>query len=487
MYKLTLAEVQHLLETHNLLQKVPAPSPNVAQTFTHLSYDSRDVTPQTLFFCKGAKFHIRSLKEAEVAGVTTFLSEVDYPTHGTLLLVTDIQVAMAVIASHFYQQPQAQLKLIGITGTKGKTTTAYFVHSILNHTFPQQVALFSSEETCVNGRDFKSSTLTTPEALVLYQQLAQAVESGLTHVVMEVSSQAYKTKRVFGLTFDIGIFLNISPDHISPVEHATFEEYFDCKKQLLYNSRSIIFNQDSLLQDEDLPTVSRQSYGRTQGDFRVHSLENTRDFSIQSQEDQLTQHYGLSMLGEFNHENAAAAILASQQLGATEAEIRTALLHAHVPGRMNLLEKHNGAFIFIDYAHNYLSISSLGKFAKKLRPHGRLIFVTGSVGGKALSRRADIGAALSEYADVIFLTSDDPDFEQPQAIANEIAATVKSSMIPCSFIEDRQSAVQQAIQLAHPEDTVLLIGKGTEQSMKVKGKQQPYLGDFDVALPYTKQ
>src|SRR5699024_1222613 len=149
--------------------------------------------------------------------------------------VSDVRKAMAVIAREFYQWPQNKLKLIGVTGTKGKTTTAYLLKDILQYTTNHKTALLSSIEISVDGKNFVDAHLTTPESLDLYRMMAEAVENGMSHLIMEVSSQAYKLHRVYGLHFDVGFFLNISPDHIGPLEHPSFEDYFYCKRQLLVN------------------------------------------------------------------------------------------------------------------------------------------------------------------------------------------------------------------------------------------------------------
>jgi len=151
-----------------------------------------------------------------------------------------------------------------------------------------------------------------------------------------------------------------------------------------------------------------------------------------------------------------------------------------VPGRMNLLEKSNGAYIFVDYAHNYLSIHSIGSFAKELRPQGKLIIVTGSAGGKALSRRPDIGKALSECADIAILTSDDPDFEDPADIAKEIKDYIKNPQVQVQWERDRLKAVTRAFEQARSQDTVVIAGKGTETMLKYRGKEIFYEGDFQI-------
>ena len=191
--------------------------------FDQLSYDSRKSTKDTLFFAKGLNFKKEYLTDLEAA---FYVSEFDYEVALPAIIVTDVKRAMALIAANFYKFPQNKLKTLALTGTKGKTTSAYFAKSILDKMNGGKTALLSTAQTTLDGQNYFKSELTTPESLDLLEMMAKALENGMTHLVMEVSSQAYKTERVYGLTFDVGVFLNISPDHIGPVEHPTLEDYF---------------------------------------------------------------------------------------------------------------------------------------------------------------------------------------------------------------------------------------------------------------------
>lgn len=485
MYSLSLNDLYTLLEAHHLLKsekKVTAPL-----HFTHLSYDSRDVEGETLFFCKGQNFKAEFLQTVIAQGVHFYLSEKHFESTGFEILVTDIREAMALIAQKFYGNPQDQLFKIGITGTKGKTTTAYLLRDILKHALKTPVAMFSSEETTIDGVTMQPSQLSTPEALVLYQQMAEALANGATHLVMEVSSQAYKTKRVFGLEFEIGIFLNISPDHISPIEHPTFEDYFACKRQLIQHSKQMILNHDSkyydiLANDCQKKNIPFFSYGHKEGTYVIKDDVEPHQFILENENDPFAINgtFKLGIFGDFNHENATAAIFAAHLSGVKQADMQKSLSQTQIPGRMNLLQKVNGAYIFVDYAHNYLSIHALGAFAKELRPAGRVIIMTGSAGGKALSRRPDIGRALSEVADIAILTSDDPAFEDPADIIQEIHTHLTNPRVKVYEELDRTQAVTTAFKMAQPEDTVILAGKGTEQMMKVCGQEVPYEGDHAI-------
>ncbi|KAF1304593.1 UDP-N-acetylmuramyl-tripeptide synthetase [Candidatus Enterococcus willemsii] len=487
MYTITTNELYNLLIEHDLLKDTAIPSVNKNTVFRYLSYDSRDIQENTLFFCKGMNFKEALLADAVEKGVTHYVSEVSYNVTAEAILVKDIRETMAIVAQAFYRQPQNSLYKIGITGTKGKTTTAYFIKKIFDDAFDAKVALFSSEETTLDGTTFTASKLTTPEALDLYKQMATAVEAGVTHLVMEVSSQAYKTKRVHHLTFETGIFLNISPDHISPIEHATFEEYFTCKQQLLLNSKQMIINHESdhyaeLQEICETHAIPYYTFGKAGSDYYIEEMDNPRQFQLTGHPDTLhvDGEYQLAQFGTFNHDNAAAAILTAGLAKISTASIQKSLPTSHVPGRMNLLEKANGAYFFVDYAHNYLSIKAMGDLARDLRPNGRVIIVTGSAGDKAQSRRPDIGRALAECADVAIITSDDPGFEEPEMIAKEILATLDNSAVEIHVELDRSKAVTLAFSMAQSEDTVILAGKGTEQMMKVHSKEIYYEGDFHI-------
>ncbi|MHC5268511.1 UDP-N-acetylmuramyl-tripeptide synthetase [Enterococcus sp. LJL98] len=490
MYTITIDAIEQLLRKNQLLADPTKEIPFKDHAFTYLSYDSREIQEDTLFFCKGAHFKEALLVDAIEKGVSVYLSEISYEVNACEILVTDIREAMALIAQAFYRHPQDKLIKIAMTGTKGKTTVAYFVHQILKDAYGPKVALFSSEETTTDGKNYAPSDLTTPEALVLYRQMAQAVENGLTHLVMEVSSQAYKTKRAFGLTFEVGIFLNISPDHISPIEHETFDDYFACKQELLLNSQQMILNHDSdhfdvlakICETHQIPYVT---YGEKAADYQVLPTDDPRRFQLSSTNDPFTLNgtYQLSMFGHFNHGNATAALLATALVNVPTAHRKESLAHCFVPGRMNLFELKNGALAFVDFAHNYLSLVSMGKFAKEIRPNGKAIVMTGSAGGKALSRRKDMGMAISEAYDLAVLTSDDPNFEDPNAIADAIQAYITEPAVEVYREMSREQAIYLALSLAKPEDVVIIAGKGTEASMKIKGENAPYPGD----LFYTQQ
>ncbi len=497
---LTLTQIQRILEEENLLREFITPAKwgltaPFEKTFQQLSYDSRKADADTLFFCKGNNFKAEYLQQAMDQGLSVYIAEQPFEVEADLaIIVHDIRKALAVLSMAFYEYPQEKLTIIGITGTKGKTTTAYFAKKILDRANGEKTALFSTLSTTLDGVTFFKSQLTTPESLELYQMMQQAVTNGMTHLVMEVSSQAYKVARVHGLTFDVGIFLNISPDHIGPIEHPTFEDYFYCKRQLISHSKQIVLQNETdhvdllleMAQKQNTPVIT---YGDMGADYHVEPLKHPLSFALTSEDDELglNGEYDLRLAGDFNKENAAAALIASRLAGADQANAKKGLAEALVPGRMNLLLKENGAHIYVDYAHNYLSMKSILAFAKEKHPEGTITVLTGSTGGKAESRREGIGQAIGEYADIAILTMDDSNFEDPKAIAEEIQAAIQNDHVTVHYIEDRKQAILQAIDAAGPNDALILAGKGTDKYMTLNGKDQPYEGDYVIVENYLKQ
>ncbi|WP_249356221.1 Mur ligase family protein, partial [Bifidobacterium moukalabense] len=231
---LTLAYGVQLLSSHHLLDEVITPEhwsldvngiDNADVPFAHITYDTRAVREGTLLVCKG-RFQPEFLDGLEDRGLVAYVSERDYSDYTDVpgLIVNDARKALSLLSAAFYGMPQNELKVIGITGTKGKTTTAYFTQAILNAHSDGRCAMFSSVDNCLDGHTYVESELTTPESLDAFRMMREAADNGMRYLVMEVSSQAYKVDRVHGLTFDVGAFLNISPDHISDIEHPTFED-----------------------------------------------------------------------------------------------------------------------------------------------------------------------------------------------------------------------------------------------------------------------
>lgn len=447
-------------------------------SFSQISFDSREADKSTLFFAKGATFKKEYLEQAIENGLTFYVSQVDYELDIPAIIVTDIKKAMSLIAMEFYDHPENDLKIIAFTGTKGKTTAAYFAYNILKQS--HRPAMFSTMNTTLDGKTFFKSKLTTPESLDLFKMMATAVQNGMTHLIMEVSSQAYLVERVYGLTFDVGAFLNISPDHIGPIEHPTFEDYFYHKRLLMANSKAVVVNAGM-----DYFNVVAQQVANTPHDFygkdSDNTIENGRafDFDVTGK---LAGHYDIQLIGSFNQENAVAAGLACLRLGTSLADIQKGIAQTSVPGRMEVITQTNGAKVFVDYAHNG---DSLEKLLSVVEEHqkGDLHLILGATGNKGESRRADFARVINAHPNLhVILTADDPNYEDPQAIAEEIASQVTR---PLDIQVDREKAISQAMARTNNEtDAVIIAGKGADAYQIVNGERTAYAGDLNIAKSY---
>lgn len=494
---LSIETLTQVLVKHDLLKEFiyqdnwyyRGPASVASLSITHMTYDSRDIQEGSLFFCKGMAFKQSYLEQAIAADAFFYVSEKVYDVkhEGLGIIVTDIKKAMAVLSMAFYGYPQDELKIIAYTGTKGKTTAAYFCKYIMEIATHEQTALFSTMETILDGKTATKSLLTTPESLDLYRMMRQAVTNGMSHLIMEVSSQAYKTSRVYGLNFDVGVFLNISPDHIGAIEHPDFDDYFYCKRQLLRHSNQLILNRDSDY-FEMLRTVGQEStdqivtygQGEIDADYCFQPLAGG-EFEVTSESDSLgvAGTYGINLLGDFNQGNALSAILATRLVGADREAIQSGLSKARVAGRMEKRVTTKGTSVYVDYAHNYLSLQTLLSFVRTEHPEGQLYVVIGSTGGKGVSRRKDFGQVLSEFADVAILTTDDPGDENPEAIIGEITEALADRVERLTIL-NRKEAIVHALNTAKSQDVVVLAGKGNDLYQIIKGERIPYEGDLKI-------
>ncbi|MHA8110979.1 UDP-N-acetylmuramoyl-L-alanyl-D-glutamate--2,6-diaminopimelate ligase [Lactobacillaceae bacterium Melli_B4] len=499
-----------LLKEHDLLVQVDAFDPQIE--FSNVEYDSRSVSNGGLFICKG-NFKPAYLDSARKNGAIAYMAEQPLANGAKMpaIIVNNVQKAMSLVGAAFYDYPQNELFTIAYTGTKGKTTAAYFTHHVLQTTTSDHTALFSTIDTVVGNQPdqrFKSH-LTTPESLDLFKNMRMAVDNGMTHLVMEVSSQAYKKNRVYGLHFDVGIFLNISPDHIGPNEHPTFADYLHCKEQLLVNSTVCIINAETdylndvyqtakaTSQPEDIYLYARRGaeldlaltpdvlFASTSDTLNDNEIEVTAN-SERGRQIKVAGHYRLSLAGDYNESNATAAVIASALARADYHQIARGLSTVIIPGRMESYASQDHGTVYVDYAHNYASMHALLGFLKRENPSGRVIVVVGSTGNKGEGRREGFGKAISESADVAFLTTDDPAYEDPVAIAHEIDSYIDHQRVDVHMVMDRKTAINEAIETAGPNDMVVVAGKGRDPYQKINGVDVPYETDSVVVKNILK-
>lgn len=503
-----------ILKEHHLL-KSSAVQDTVQTRMEAVSYDSRDVQNNSLFFCKGAGFRPTYLTMAKENGAIAYVAEQPYP-EGTgmhALIVRNVSKAMALLSAAFYRFPQDDLFLVGFTGTKGKTTSAYFLKGMLDQLNGGRTALLSSVDNILGPapEDTFKSSLTTPESLDLFRDMRRAVDNGMTHMVMEVSSQAYKKNRVFGLTYDLGFFLNISPDHIGVNEHPNFEDYLHCKLQLLVNSRKCIINAETdrfadVYAAATTTTNPDSIYLFARDGFENPDLKKPIDFRYKSVETDLAEtkfilttasskahklpisgEYTLQMIGDFNETNATGAIIGAGLAGMSYEDCAKGIRHVTIPGRMETVTTQKHGLIVVDYAHNKASMLALMRFMRREFTNPRIIVVVGAPGDKGISRRPGFSESLTAEADKAYLTTDDPGFENAQDICEEIDAGIDHSKCETVIELDREKAIKEAISEAGPDDVVLLCGKGADAFQKIRGVDTPYAGDIVIARQVVQE
>ena len=476
-----------LLRQHGLLA---APADRDAAV-TGICNDSRQARPGDLFICKGYGFKPEYLEMARSRGAVCALAETDFPgVDIPCVRVSDVRKAQSLAACWFYDEPSDSLTLIGVTGTKGKTTTSYMIQAITNALAGRPTGLSSSAGRYCGGPDVDTH-LTTPESLDLQWLFAQARDHGLPYMTAEVSSQAYQVERVYGEHFDIGVFLNFSEDHISPKEHASMEEYLQCKLHLLENSSRAVICRETAQFDRVYDTARRccretllVGMDRDDCDLtvrQVEKLEHGFRFAVQERGSQTLHPYHLAMDGDFNIENALAAIGVGRLLGAGHDRMAAALDSLVVPGRMNRYEG-GGVHVLVDCMHNRASSQALLTDLKRDYPGAPITVVTGIAGGRSPQRIQGMGEMCGKYADRIFFTTDNPDFDDPGDIANRLAhAAAQGGPARVTIQLDRTRAVEQAILEAPAGAVIVLAGKGNDAIQRVRGGYVHYDSDPVVA------
>ena len=503
---LKISNAIEILKKHDLLVSSSVSDENLE--VTNISYNSKEDQTNGIFFCKGNKFKAEYLDQAIKNGAKIYVAEKEYNTDVDRLIVKDASKALALLSAKYFGNPEDDLFIIAFTGTKGKTTTSYFLYDILKRAYPKQVGLFSTVDRIVGPKpedEFKSD-LTTPESLELFRDMRRAVDNGVKYLVMEVSSQAYKKNRVYGLQFDIGGFLNITPDHIGPNEHPTYADYLNCKKQLMINSKVNIINRQTndfdtvyaaakqTSDDKDIYRFAKNEVGDT--DFSIRNKESNLNDSVftftaesdkaEDLQDKGEYTYRLGLVGDFNELNAGAAIIAARIMGVKNEVIADSLKSAFVPGRMEHINTKSHGTIFVDYAHNYASMNALLSFIRREYPNSKIKVVVGSPGDKGVSRRAGFARVLTELADSAILTTDDPGFEDPAKICKEIDDQIDHEKVQVKTVLDREKAIREMIESSSDDDIVVLAAKGNDAYQKTKGVDVPYPSDPVVAKKILK-
>ncbi len=443
-------------------------------------YDSRKIAPETMFVCMvgavtdGHKY----IPDAVEKGASVIVLEKEeeaaqIPENITVLKVESARLALALMSAALFDHPARKLVTIGLTGTKGKTTTTYMIKKVLEMA-GKKVGLIGTIGAMV-GEEHLSSKNTTPESYELHRMFAAMVEAGCEYVVMEVSSQGLKLDRTAGILFDYGIFTNLSPDHIGPAEHASFEEYMECKSLLFRQCRIGIVNAD----DEHVEGILK---GHT-CEVKTFSAEKEADLMASdigfiNEDGKLGMHFKVSgcmdcqakvhIPGRFSVYNSMVTMLVCHLAGISDEAILEGLSKVQVKGRVEMLSVSKDYTLIIDYAHNEVSTRSVLTTLMEYHPK-RLICVYGGGGNRSKLRRYDMGEVTGEMADLCVLTCDNPRDEEIRDINNDIKVGLARSNGKYIEIDDRKEAIAYCMKNAKPGDMIVLLGKGHEDYQEIKG------------------
>ena len=448
-----------------------------------IAYDSRKAGEGIMFVClKGARADGHNFaKSAYEKGSRAFLCEdkVDLPDDAQVILCENTRAALAQASCNLFRHPSREIDIIGITGTKGKTTTAHIVKCVLEKAGIKTGIIGTVGASYGNVK--LPTVNTTPESYELQKMFRLMADAGCKAVVIEVSSLGIKFHRTDGISFSLGAFTNLYPDHIGTNEHESFEEYAYFKTQLFPMCEKAIVNIDDEFSSEIIKHCKGgvTTYGYNEkADYCLKGTKKVQtgdvlgvEFVYGNNGKDVT--HTISMPGDINAHNALIAVSIAHMYGIEEDVIEKALKEVYVKGRCEIVQTGMDFTTIIDYAHNGVSLKSIIETVKAYE-HNRIIALYGSVGGRTEIRRQELGLVSGAMCDLSVLTSDDPDFEDPQKIIDEIASFVTEAGGKYVSFPDRAEAIHYAISIAEKGDIIILAGKGHEEYMKIKGENVPF-------------
>lgn len=445
-------------------------------------YNSKKASGGALFVCmRGAVSDgHRYARDAYERGARIFICEHEtgLPDDALCIKVENARATLADISANFFDHPERKLHLIGITGTKGKSSTCAMIFHALN-SFGIRTGSIGTYGVCI-GDTIEPTENSTPESYELYRIFDKMVHAGLDTAVMEVSSQAVYQERIRGLTFDTAVMTNLSPDHIGKYEHPDFEHYKNCKKELFRRCGYAVFNKDDAYYEEfsSYAKCGQATYSALgSADFYARDIEKSvRDgrfgISFTAYDGQGKAAVMLPFPGIYSVYNALAALVVCRRRGIGLPEFAQSVRTVSVPGRFEYVETNDsGVSYIIDYAHTGTSLRSVLAAIYEYHPK-RIICVFGSVGGRTELRRRELGDAANKYADYSVITADNPDSEDPEKICRDIASYMDNGKY--EIIPDRESAVKRAVGMAQEGDIVLFAGKGHEEYQLIRGEKLPF-------------
>ena len=459
---------------------------NIDLEISNLENNSKKVTQNSLFVAikgfdiDGHKFVEEAIKNGAIAvmlDMNADLKGIKIPSGITVIIAEDTRYALAIASCNFYGNPSRKFKLIGVTGTKGKTTTTFMIKSMLEKQ-GYKVGLIGTIENYIGEDSLGKSTRTTPESLDLQRIFYKMAEEKMEYVVMEVSSQSLKLNRVAGCDFDIGVFTNLYKDHISEKEHTNLEDYFEAKKKLFTMCKKGFVNFDDFKGIKIVNTEKKCN-------FTTYGIDNTADYLAKDititnvSVDYKVKLHGknerikVDIPGRFSVYNSLAAIAVAEYFGVSTENIKEALENITVTGRSELVPNKAELAIMIDYAHTAESLENILQ-AVKSYTKGRVICVFGCGGDRDKHKRPEMGEVAGRVADFSIITTDNPRTEAPEDIIKEIENGIKKTKGKYTVIVDRKEAIKEAIKMMNNKDIVVLAGKGHEPYQEINGVKYPF-------------
>ncbi len=458
-------------------------------------YDSRKAKAGTVFVClSGLKLDGHKFaKSAYDNGARAFICEkkVDLPADAQIIIVENSRSVLGKISAEFFCHPCRELKIIGITGTKGKTTVAHLVQEILNESgIP--CGIIGTVGAEFRGKKFPTSN-TTPESYELQKLFRAMLDHGCKAVALEVSSLGVKHGRIDGIDFACGVFTNLSPDHIGPLEHESYEEYAYWKSVFFERCRSAVMNFDDQAYEimKENCKCKIISYGLDDSfdisGKNVLPLRTRSEMGITFECNALGEKLNITaaLPGTFNVYNILSALGAVISVGGSVKKSIMALKKVRVKGRAEIVDIDADFDVLIDYAHNGLSLKSIIETLYAYKT-GRIICVFGSVGGRTQERRREMGLVAGSMCDISIITSDNPDFEEPMNIISDIKKAIDEVGGRYICEPDRKKAIEKALSIAEKNDIILLAGKGHEEYQLIQGRKDPF-SEKDCIISYMRR
>ncbi len=478
------------MKLSDLLKDIPIKETTAPQdlTLSGVSYDSRQAKPGDLFVAIAGyetDGH-RYIPMAVEKGASCVLCQRKPEGNIPYVLVEDSRAALAQLGRNWFGDPAASMTMVGVTGTNGKTTTTYLLKDLLEKCLGAKVGLIGTNQNMI-GDEILHTERTTPESFELQALFRAMADAGCSHVVMEVSSHALCLQRVAGIQFAVGLFTNLSQDHLD--FHETMENYCDAKAMLFQQSGAGVYNADDpwagrVTRNAPCPLLS---YGEKTGDLTAGNIRLTAegvDFDARCQGESVPVHVGIP--GGFTVYNALGVLAAAKVLGIAVADSAAALAQSKgVKGRVEIVPVPWDYTILIDYAVTPDAIENVLNTVRGFA-EGRVVLLFGCGGDRDRGKRPKMGKIAAQLADFLVVTSDNPRTEDPDAIISEILPGLEGTQTPYVVEADRVKAIRYAMDHAQPKDVIILAGKGHE-TYQIVGHEKRHLDEREVIAGYIAE